>query len=184
MIGRNRNKDYRQQGSITGGKVSGYDVNPGAIGGVNMYKTKDGRRAMQYGADLYYERSPGEFYKNTGNGKLTVSDYNPKPAPEAPAPKPSGGGGGGGSSSSRSSGYGTTNPYAGNTGNATLDASTLALMEMVSSLTATLAETKKVDTTEVSKPAGSGIAGTILSSSYVPASERKKKSYLTPISVG
>ena len=132
MIGRNSNKDYRQQASITGGTVSGYNVNPGAIGGVSLYKTADGRRSMQHGADLYYERSPGEFYKSTGNGKLTVADYNPNPTPApAPAPRPSGGGGGGGGGGSSSSGYGSVNPYAGSTGSPGLDSSTMALMEMV-----------------------------------------------------
>ena len=32
--------------------------------------------------------------------------------------------------------------------------------------------------------AGSGLADTILTNSYVPSSEKKKKSYLTPIAVG
>ena len=186
MIGRNPNKDYRQQGSITGGKVSGYEVNPGAVGGVNMYKTADGRRAMKHGADLYYERSPGQFYKSTGNGMLTVSDYNPNPTPApAPAPRPSSGGGGGGGSSAPS-GYGSTAPSAGSTGSPGLDSSTMALMDMVRSLTETLSVQKTIgdaERSDVSRPPGAGLAGTILSNSYVPSSERKKKSYLTPLSV-
>ena len=57
-------------------------------------------------------------------------------------------------------------------------------MEMVASLTATLSETKTIDKSEISKPAGSGLGGTILSNTYIPNSEKKKKSYLTPIAVG
>ena len=188
MFGRNPHKDYRQQASITGGKVNTYDVNPGPVGGVSIYKTKDGRRAFQHEASTWVERSPGEFYKSTGNGKLTVADYNPNPTPPpAPAPRPSGGGGGGGSSSSGYSGYGTTMPYAGGTGNAGLDASTMALMEMVKSLTETLSVQKTIgaeEIAEISKPPGEGIGSTILSNTYIPSSEKKKKSYLTPISVG
>lgn len=187
MIGRNPNKDYRQQASITGGKVNTYEVNPGPIGGVNMYKTKDGRRQFQHEASTWVEREPGKFYKSTGNGVLTVSDYNPNPTPPpAPAPRPSGGGGGGGGSSSRPSGYGSTNPYAGSTGSPGLDSSTMALMEMVRSLTETLNTQKTIgdaERSEISRPPGAGLSGTILSNSYIPSSERKKKSYLTPISV-
>lgn len=188
IFGKNPNKDYRQRGTIEGGVINTYKQNPGAIGAISIRKAKSGKRAFTYNHDQYYEKEAGsgEFYKHTGNGRLTVSDYDPNPKPEpAPAPKPSGGGGGGSSRPSGSTAsYGTTAPSYGNTGNAGLDASTMALMEMVKSLTATLAETKKVDTAEISKPAGEGLGSTVLSQTYVPSKEKKKKSYLTPISVG
>ena len=184
IFGKNPNKDYRQQASITGGKINTYDVNPGAIGGVSIYKGKNGARAIQHNGDTYVERSPGEFYKSTGNGRLTIADYNPNPAPPPPSSGGGGGGGGGGGSSSSYQGYGMLAPSYGNTGNAGLDASTMALMDMVKSLTETLAESKTINKSEISKPAGSGLAGTILSNTYVPSSEKKKKSYLTPVAVG
>ena len=60
----------------------------------------------------------------------------------------------------------------------------MSLMDMVKTLTATLAETKTINKDEISKPAGSGLAGTVLTNTYIPSSEKKKKSYLTPIAVG
>lgn len=196
IFGSNPNKDYSQQGSITGGMINSYKVNPGAIGGVNMYKTKNGTRALQYGADGYYEKEAGsgKFYKSTGNGWVQVSNYNANPEPEPePDKKPSGGSGSSGSSSGGNSGdrtasYGTTNPQAGNTGSQELDATTKALMEMVTALTASIANIGNdpaADAADVSAPAAdAGIGGTILGGGYDASKEKKKKSYLTPISVG
>ena len=196
FFGANRNKDFTQRGTVTGGSIGGRagsgKISHGADGGVNMYKTRDGKRAVSSGGNTFYERDAGSgtFILSTGGSSrenyMTIKDYDPNPAPApAPAPAPSSGGGGG---SSRPSGgtasYGTTAPSYGNTGNSGLDASTMALMKMVQSLTETLAMQKTVDKSEVSKPAGSGLGGTILSNTYVPSSEKKKKSYLTPIAVG
>ena len=196
MLGSNPNKDYAQQGSITGGMINTYKVNPGAIGGVNMYKTRNGTRALQYGADGYYEKEAGsgKFYKSSGNGWIQVADYNTKPDPEPePEQSPSSGGGSGsgssgGNSGDRTASYGTTNPQAGNTGSRELDATTKALMEMVTALTASIANigsTPEADAADVSAPAASaGLGGTILGGGYDASKEKKKKSYLTPISVG
>lgn len=192
MFGSNKNKGYAQQGSITGGVRNTYKVNPGAIGGVNIYKTKDGTRGLYGMDDAYYEREAGsgKFYRSSGNGYVTVSDYKPNPEPEAKPESSGGGGGGGGGSSggSSSGGYGTTNPYAGNTGSPGLDASTQALMDMVKSLTESLTASMdmKAEAEKVSADPSAGLAGTVLTggSSYVPTERKKKKSYLTPISVG
>jgi hypothetical protein len=191
MFGGNPNKKYAQQGSITGGVRNTYKVNPGPVGGVNIYKTANGTRGLYGMDDAYYEREAGsgKFYRSSGNGWVQVSDYNAKP-PEEEKPSDSGGSSGGsgsGSSGSYSSGYGTTNPYAGSTGSPGLDATTLALMKMVEGLTESLAKSKEIteaDMEDVSKPAGEGLNSTILSQTYLPSSEKKKKSYLTPISVG
>ena len=59
MFGRNRNKDYAQQGSITGGMENTYKVNPGAIGGVNIYKTKNGTRGLHGMDGGWYEKEAG-----------------------------------------------------------------------------------------------------------------------------
>ena len=196
MFGRNPNKDYSQQGSITGGMINSYKVNPGAIGGVNMYKTKNGTRALRYGPDGYHEKEAGsgKFYKDSGNGWVQVSNYNTKPDPEPePEQSPSSGGGSGsgssgGNSGDRTASYGTTNPQPGNTGSRELDATTKALMEMVTALTASIANigsTPAADAADVSAPPESaGLGGTILGGGYDATKEKKKKSYLTPISVG
>ena len=193
IFGSNKHKGFSQRGTVTEGSTTGSGaIAHGADGGVNIGKAKNGRRTVQVGGNTFIERDAGSglFLKSTGGTQhenyVRISDYNPNPAPApAPAPRPSGGGGGG---SSRPSGgtpsYGTTAPSQGNTGNSGLDSTTAALMEMVASLTATLSETKTVDKSEISKPAGSGLGGTILSNTYIPNSEKKKKSYLTPIAVG
>lgn len=190
MFGGNPNKKYAQQGSITGGSQNGYEVHPGAIGGANIYKTKSGRRGL-HGMDgswVEKEAGSGKFYKSSGRDWVQVSDYNPNPEP---APESSGGGSGssgGSSGGSSSGGYGTTNPYAGNTGSPGLDASTEAMLEMVRSLTESLTASwdMKAAADDVSKPAGEGLASTVLTggSGYLPSERKKKKSYLTPIAVG
>ena len=199
IFGSNPNKDYAQQGSITGGMINTYKVNPQAIGGVHIYKEKNGTRAIQYGGDGYYEKEAGsgKFYKNTGRGWVQVSDYNSKP-PEEPKPEPkpvvtkkTKGGSSGGNSGDRTPSYGTTNPQPGNTGSKELDATTKALMEMITALTASIANigsTPESDAADVSAPAApaasAGLGGTILGGGYDATKEKKKKSYLTPISVG
>ena len=182
MIGRNRNKDYKKAIQFTGGSVGGYA--PASNPNYTAYKTADGRRGIQHQGMTYYDNGNGKFVSITGRDHLTYDV--PKKEEPAPAPRPSGGGGGGGSSSPSggTASYGTTMPYAGGTGNTGLDASTMALMEMVASLTATLADTSKPDPDEISNPAGAGLGSTVLSQTYVPSKEKKKKSYLTPISVG
>lgn len=183
MIGRNPNKDYRENVQITGGRVGGYS--PASNPNYSVYKTADGRRGLQHQGMTYYDNGNGKFVSITGRDHLTYDAPKPAPAP-APAPSPSGGGGGGGGSSSRSSGYGSTAPSAGSTGSPGLDSSTMALMDMVRSLTETLSVQKTIgdaERSDISAPPGAGLAGTILSNSYIPSSERKKKSYLTPISV-
>jgi len=98
-------------------------------------------------------------------------------------------GGGGGSAGGYSQGYGTTNPYAGATGNSYLDSQSLMMMEMIKSLTASIEALGKVDDLksdidDVSKGA-SGIESTLLTgSTYTDKDEKKKKSHLTPIVVG
>lgn len=196
IFGSNPNKDYSQRGTIEGGYQNTYKVNPGAIGGVSIYKTKNGTRGLHGMDGTYYEKEAGsgKFYKSSGRDWVQVSDYNPNPTPE-PEPKPdrkpsSGGGGGssGGNSGDRTASYGTTNPQAGNTGSRELDATTKALMDMVTALTASIANigsTPEADAADVSAPPESaGIGGTILGGGYDATKEKKKKSYLTPISVG
>lgn len=104
-----------------------------------------------------------------------------------------GGGGsgssGGGSSGDRTASYGTTNPQAGNTGSKELDKSTEQMLGMMSSLTALIAAMQNRTASpdekeEVSKTPGSGLSDTILTQTYLPSKEKRKKSYLTPISVG
>jgi hypothetical protein len=191
MFGTNKNKGYAQQGSITGGYENTYKVNPGAIGGVNIYKTKNGTRGLHGMDGTYYEKEAGsgKFYKSSGRDWVQVEDYNSKP-PEEEAKQESSGGGssGGGSSGSSSGGYGTTNPYAGNTGSPGLDASTEAMLEMVRSLTSSLTASwdMRAAAEDVTRPAGEGLSSTVLTggSGYLPSERKKKKSYLTPISVG
>jgi hypothetical protein len=59
---------------------------------------------------------------------------------------------------------------------------------MVRSLTESLTASwdMKAAADDVSKPAGEGLASTVLTggSGYLPSERKKKKSYLTPISVG
>ena len=190
MFGGNPNKKYAQQGSITGGMQNSYKVNPGSVGGVNIYKTKSGTRGLHGMDGTYYEKEAGsgKFYKTSGNGWVQVSDYNSKPPEEEAKPESSGGGGGSGSSGSSGGGYGTTNPYAGSTGSPGLDASTQAMLDMVRSLTESLTASwdMKAAADDVSKPAGEGLASTVLTggSGYLPSERKKKKSYLTPIAVG
>lgn len=92
-------------------------------------------------------------------------------------------GGGGGSGGGSGGGYGTTNPYAGNTGNSGVDANTLAMLELIKSMTESLAEVKgkTADIEEVSKIPKT--TETILSGGYTATDgpDKKKKSYLTPI---
>ena len=192
IFGSNKHKGFSQRGTVTGGSTTGSGaIAHGAEGGANIYKTKDGRRQVTIGGDTFRENDSGSglFLKTTGGtaneNYVRIADYNPNPAPApAPAPRPSGGGGGSSRPSGGTPSYGTTAPSQGNTGNPGLDSTTAALMEMVASLTATLSETKTIDKSEISKPAGSGLGGTILSNTYIPNSEKKKKSYLTPIAVG
>lgn len=206
IFGSNPNKGYSQQASVTGGRINTYNVNPGAIGGVNIYKTKDGRRHVDYGSESYREDKPGSglFIKTTNgtkyNNYITVKDYKaPEEKKKDPPPKksPGGGGGGGGggkppSDVDKTPDYGTTNPQPGATGSKELDQTTAALLKMIESLTTALATPKTVtpeDVEDVSAGAGDdssaeGLDSTILTNTYIPVSERKKKSYLTPIAVG
>jgi hypothetical protein len=196
IFGSNPNKDYSQQGSITGGYENTYKVNPGPIGGVNIYKTKNGTRGLHGMDGGWYEKEAGsgKFYKSSGRDWVQVEDYNSKPK-EEPKPKSSSGGGSsggggnsGGNSGDRTPNYGTTNPQPGNTGSQGLDATTKALMDMVTALTASIANigsTPAADAADVSAPAAdAGIGGTVLGGGYDATKEKKKKSYLTPISVG
>jgi len=100
IFGNNPNKGYAQQVTQVGGKQNTYNVKPGAVGGRNLYMTKDGRRALYTNTGTpYYEESPGSGRftpygkKYNGGNFIQVEDYNanppaPPPAP-APAPAPS-----------------------------------------------------------------------------------------------
>ena len=174
-------KRYSQK-VITGGSQNTYNVASG--GNVTLDNGK------LYENDRVYSlnESNGRYESHTGaRNYYTLGDINqpPPPAPP-PAAAPSSGGGGGGSSrpSGSTQSYGTVNPTAGNSGNQQLDATTAALMEMIASLTASIADRAEIDSSDVSKPPGAGLSSTILTNSYVPSSEKKKKSYLTPIAVG
>lgn len=185
IFGRNPNKDYKQAIQFTGGSIHGYS--PSHNPNLTAYKTSNGTRGVEFQGSTWYDDGNGRFVKSTGRDYLTYDV--PKKEEPAPAPSPSGGGGGGGSSrpSGGTASYGTTAPYAGGTGNAGLDASTQALMDMVASLTETLATQRTIgaeEIAEVSRPPGEGLGSTVLSQTYVPSKEKKKKSYLTPISVG
>ena len=71
-----------------------------------------------------------------------------------------------------------------------LDASTQALMDMVKSLTESLTAKWDMDAMKEkvspSPDPEDGLGGTVLTggSGYIPSERKKKKSYLTPISVG
>lgn len=181
MIGRNPNKDYNKAIQFTGGSINGY--NPSQNPNLTAYKTGNGTRGVQFQGSTWYDDGNGRFVKSTGRDYLT---YDNAPAAPAPAPPSSGGGGGGGGSSS--SGSYPRYPVAGNTGYPSVDANSLAMMEMIKALTesiSTLGEIKESDIEDVSKGAGEGLSSTILTgSSYIPSAEKKKKSYLTPITVG
>jgi hypothetical protein len=180
MFSGNRNKGYSQQGTLTGGSINGYNVNGGAVGGVSIYKTGDGRRGLHGQDGTWYEKEAGsgKFYKSSGRDWMQVSDYNPNPTPE-PEPESSGGGGGSSGGSSGGGGSGYSGPsYQQNT----LDSNTQALMEMVRTLTESLSTQwdMQAEAAKVSKP-GDGLENTILNpSAYLPSAEKKKKSYLTP----
>lgn len=174
-------KRYSQK-VITGGSQNTYNV----ASGRNV--TLDNGKLYENGISYSLNESNGRYESHTGaRNYYTLGDVNPPPAaaaaPSAPA-RSSGGGGGSSRPSGGTASYGTTNPSAGNTGSQPLDATTAALMEMIASLTASIADKPKIDASDVSKPAGAGLASTILTNSYIPSSEKKKKSYLTPIAVG
>ena len=173
-------KRYSQK-VITGGSQNTDNV----ASGRNV--TLDNGKLYENGISYSLNESNGRYESHTGaRNYYTLGDINkPAPAP-APAAAPSSGGGGGGSSrpSGGTASYGTVNPSAGNSGNQQLDATTAALMEMIASLTASIADQPKIDASDVSKPPGAGLSSTILTNSYIPSSEKKKKSYLTPIAVG
>ena len=202
IFGRNPNAGWTQRGTVTEGSTTGSGkIGHGADGGVNMSKTKDGRRQVVIGSDSFVEKGSGSglFLKTTGGTSrenyVRISDYETKQAPApapAPAPQrtvvtnrppPSSGG-------DKTPSYGTTNPQPGNTGSKELDKSTGQMDSLMQSLMALIAAQSNRQVTpeaiaEVSAPAaGSGLADTILTNSYVPSSEKKKKSYLTPIAVG
>lgn len=185
MLGRNSNKDYKKNIQFTGGSLNGYS--PSSNPNLSAYKTADGRRGVQHQGEIYYDDGNGKFKSVHGPNYLSYD--MPK---EEPKQESSGGGGSSGGSSgggsSRSSGYGSTNPYAGSTGSPQLDSSTQAMLDMVKSLTESLTASwdMKAAADEVSKPAGEGLANTVLTggSGYLPSERKKKKSYLTPISVG
>lgn len=179
MFGGNRNKGYSQQGSITGGYQNTYKVNPGPIGGVNIYKAGNGVRGLHGMDGSYYEKEAGsgKFYKSSGRDWVQVEDYNPNPTPEAEPESSGGGGGSSGGSSGGGGGYSGPS-YQQNT----LDSNTQALMEMVRTLTESLTTQwdMEAEAAKVSKP-GDGLENTILNpSAYLPSPEKKKKSYLTP----
>ena len=203
IFGRNPNSGWTQRGTVTEGSTTGSGkISHGADGGVNMSKTKDGRRQVVIGSDSFVENDSGSglFLKTTGGTSrenyVRISDYETQQAPKEEAKPPKtvvtsgGGGGGGGNSGDRTPSYGTTNPQPGNTGSKELDKSTGQMDALMKSLMALIAAQSNRQVTpeaiaEVSAPAaGSGLADTILTNSYVPSSERKKKSYLTPIAVG
>ena len=90
LFGTNPNKGYSQQGSITGGMQNTYKINPGPVGGVNIYKTKTGTRGLHGIDGTWYEKKPGsgKFYQTGGKGAyVQVAPYNSNPRP------PSSGGG-------------------------------------------------------------------------------------------
>ena len=94
VFGSNPNKGYSQRATVDSGSKGGNSVTRSAPGGANVYMTKRGQRAINYGSTLYYERDPGsgKFQSTVGGdsgGWINISDYksNPEPAP-APAPKP------------------------------------------------------------------------------------------------
>jgi len=101
FFGRNKYKDFTQRGTVTGGSTTGSGkIGHGADGGVNMYKTKDGNRAVSMGGNTFYERDPGSghFLLSTGGSSrenyIKIKDYESQPTPApAPAPAPSSGGG-------------------------------------------------------------------------------------------
>lgn len=172
-------KRYSQK-VITGGSQNTYNV----ASGRNV--TLDNGKLYENGISYSLNESNGRYESHTGaRNYYTLGDVNPPPAAAAPSAPARSSGGGGGSSrpSSGTASYGTTSPSGGNTGSQPLDATTAALMEMIASLTASIATSKEADVSDVTKP-GPGLASTILTNSYIPSSEKKKKSYLTPIAVG
>ena len=195
MFRGNPNKDYKKNIQFTGGRIS--DYSPSSNPNLSVYKTANGTRGVVHQGEIYYDDGNGKFKSTHGPNFLSYD----MPKKEEPKPESSGdgggGGGGGGGSSGGNSGdrtpsYGTTNPQAGNTGSRELDGTTQALMDMVKSLTESLTaswDTKAAAedvSKNVSKPAGEGLASTVLTggSGYIPPERKKKKSFLTPISVG
>ena len=81
-LGRNPNKDYREQVQITGGRVGGYS--PASNPNYTVYKTADGRRGLQHQGMTYYDNGNGKFVSITGRDHLTYET----PKKEEPAPAP------------------------------------------------------------------------------------------------
>ena len=191
FFGSNPNKGYSSYGDVT--KTSG-SGNHGAglpLGYrvTNIYQTANGTYGFQdTSGDVWYSQDGKNYSRHTSHGRDTVQVSGGPSEPkeeESSSGESSGGGGGGGGGG----GYYPTNPTPGNTGNAYFDTQSLAMMEMIKSLTASIEALGKVDDLksdieDVSKGA-SGLESTLLTgSSYIPSEEKKKKSHLTPIVVG
>ena len=192
FFGSNPNKGYSAYGDVTSTSGGG-NHNAGLPTGyraTNIHQTASGRYGFQDSSgDLWYgDSADGKFYRHTSHGRdwvqLKVTDPNAKPE-DKPA-EGGGGGSGGGSSGGGSSGGGGGYGGGGYGSYSGPDPNTLALMEMVKSLTESL--TNKMDMQaemdKVSKP-GNGLESTVLNpSAYVGGGkEKKKKSYLTPVAV-
>jgi len=192
FFSRNPNRGYSAYGDVTSTSGGG-NHNAGLPTGyraTNIHQTASGRYGFQDSSgDLWYgDSADGKFYRHTSHGRdwvqLKVTDPNAKPEdkPAEGGGGGSGGGSGGGGGSSGGGGYGGGG-YGSYSGP---DPNTLALMEMVKSLTESL--TNKMDMQaemdKVSKP-GNGLESTVLNpSAYVGGGkEKKKKSYLTPVAV-
>lgn len=185
FMGRNPNKGYKARATLEGGSTKAEDnVNPGAIGGLNMQMTKRGQRVIYRNGVSFIERDPGSGVFTSANmreegGTLRVSEWTHREPekPEPPKKKKSGG--------SRKS---TTTPppqKAPDPITSSLDAYIASLMSQLSSaadyvsgLTATaLAAQNPAE--DLGVASGSGISSTVLTSGVT---EETSPSVLTPVS--
>lgn len=102
LFGNNPNKGYKARATLESGTRGGNRISPGPIGGINLYMTKNGKRAFQHNSVGYVETEPGsgKFRSTVGSedaGDITISEWTHR-EPEKPAapppPKPSHSGGG------------------------------------------------------------------------------------------
>ena len=145
-----------------------------------------GRRFIQgKGAHSNNYYSQGHGGNDGGEHQRVLTGVALDAPPPPPPPPPPSGGGGGSHSRPPAAPPPSASPVVPKAGE--IDANTKALQDMIASLTAALAAPRASPTApeaiaEVTEPA-SGIEDTILTRPYVGGLEKKKRSFLTPITV-
>ena len=187
IFGSNPNKGYKARATLESGTVGGNKVDPGPIGGVNLYMTKRGQRAFVDNQGIKYvelEPGGGRFRSTMGHdegGEVTISEWThrekEKPVEES---KPKQGGGGSRPRQSSSSGESATDPITSDLDAyiASLDLGSAGSTDYVNAPTAAaLAAQNPAE--DLGVASGSGISGTVLTSGVT---EETSPSVLTPVS--